>query len=651
MTSFCSLSSRMLARFLFLANLMLIIALVVFANENEGAIDSSSLPDRLCFKVGKDGLLGFIDTSGKIVTQPAYDYCEMDGWRGGYLWVMTFNKPYSGTFIDRDGVPISDPKFGNLQDLSPGYNNSSFWKGYAWVVLEGGKTAYIDTKANILPDNNQGYPDEKGWVIFSEGGKSGYLDRTGKVAIPARYDFAGSFTEDMAAVRINGRDRLIRRDGSYVCGADYEFVKSSSMNRCLFWVGINGQIGLAEESGKLISDFLFDEFYDGYRVWQGLAFVRKTGGLWTLLDKKGERLTPPAFIEFEKILGWDEIGYMRVTGEGGVGLVDMRGRFQAPCEFDDVVPFVIGKVFVKKNHKWGLIDEDHVFLLEPQFNSVSTLSGQFAIVNVYEPIESDALGVGNYKWNIVSGEGKLLFPFQKGRAWHSGAHNDPVTIGVGQTRDLFNVWQQEYVLPVIYDKIESWGDGLLAVWKGEYVGLVTVEGKWLVTHELMIVGLPAKLCNKFGVIKACTGMGLISDRGEILLPCEFEEIGLLSENLVPAKDDGLWGYVNLEGKWLIKPRFEEAASFLNGYAAVRFNGRTGFINSKGEMKVDFRYEDVGYMLDGRFPFATTVDEKKVWGVADLYGNVNLSPEYDCIEWIDFEPGSTRNHGKPGWHEF
>ena len=84
---------------------------------------------------------------------------------------------------------------------------------------------------------------------------------------------------------------------------------------------------------------------------------------------------------------------------------------------------------------------------------------------------------------------------------------------------------------------------------------------------------------------------------------------------------------------------------------MRQDGQVGLIDKGGKVRVPFRYADAGYVFERRFPVAVEKDEKRRWGVADLAGNTILPPDYDCVEWIDLAPGTTRYHGNPGWFEY
>ena len=224
------------------------------------------------------------------------------------------------------------------------------------------------------------------------------------------------------------------------------------------------------------------------------------------------------------------------------------------------------------------------------------------------------------------------------------------------------------LLPVEHDGVDAWGSrtmldevdaaptrpGLVKASKGGMLALFGVDGHPILPWESATTELPSDhlpLTNGVGKIVCAGKAGLIREDGRIALACRYEDVGSLSEGLVAAKQEGRWGYVKLDGKWIVPPRYEEAGAFRNGFAAVRQDGDVGLIDKRGKVRVPFRYADAGYVLNDRFPFADEKDGKRLWGVADLAGNTILPSEYDCVEWIDLEPGTTRYHGKPGWSEF
>ena len=52
--------------------------------------------------------------------------------------------------------------------------------------------------------------------------------------------------------------------------------------------------------------------------------------------------------------------------------------------------------------------------------------------------------------------------------------------------------------------------------------------------------------------------------------------GFFSDGLIPAQQDGLWGYLNLKGEFEIEPIYKEVGNFENGFAVVKLNDTNGY---------------------------------------------------------------------------
>ncbi len=145
------------------------------------------------------GYYGFIDNTGKLVI-PKVENSMM-------LVAPEFSEGladvYNGTgsyhyFIDKTGELAFPHKFGFARNFS---------EGLAAVKNNNFKWGYIDkTGKLVIPSKYDGYDENRN---FSEGlaqildektGKVGYIDKTGKIVIPCQFDSGGSFKEGLAKV-------------------------------------------------------------------------------------------------------------------------------------------------------------------------------------------------------------------------------------------------------------------------------------------------------------------------------------------------------------------------------------------------------------------------------------------------------------------
>lgn len=78
---------------------------------------------------------------------------------------------------------------------------------------------------------------------------------------------------------------------------------------------------------------------------------------------------------------------------------------------------------------------------------------------------------------------------------------------------------------------------------------------------------------------------------------DFDYVGRFNEDgLAPARNDGLWGFVDCNGKIVVPFKYEWTNDFANGIAPVKLNNKYAFINIKGELVTKFKYTDACNVL-------------------------------------------------------
>jgi hypothetical protein len=177
---------------------------------------------------------------------------------------------------------------------------------------------------------------------FSDGlaavhkGGWGYIDRTGKVVIPARYLQARPFSEGVAPVKGQSGWLFIDKTGRPVDGL----------------------------SG----------FEDATSFSGGLAAVQ-VGGKWRFITREGQKKFE---LEFTTVSNFSEgLAAVQETKNGKYGFIDASGTYLIQPVFDDAKPFAEGLAAVRSNKRWGYI----------------TKSGEMRIPNRY-PLFADAFMAG-----------------------------------------------------------------------------------------------------------------------------------------------------------------------------------------------------------------------------------------------------------------
>ena len=122
--------------------------------------------------------------------------------------------------------------------------------------------------------------DDAKYQRYEKNGLYGFK-KDGAVVIPAKYNFADSFSEGLARVVINGKWSYIDKSGKEVIQLKYDVVGDFSEG--LAAVKLNGKCGYINKSGKEVIPLKYDSAYY-FSNGQASAILN---GEWGYIDKQG----------------------------------------------------------------------------------------------------------------------------------------------------------------------------------------------------------------------------------------------------------------------------------------------------------------------------------------------------------------------------
>ncbi|MHB8067861.1 MAG: WG repeat-containing protein [Desulfobaccales bacterium] len=281
-----------------------------------------------------------------------------------------------------------------------------------WPVTQDGKWGYIDqTGRLIIPCKFESAADfSEGLAAVDIKEKTGYIDKTGKVVIPPRFLSGYPFSGGMALVVIREfkKDRYhmhqlgyINRSGKLVIRRQ-EALDSKSLHisskDLFFSEGLlnlthNNKAGFIDKTGKQV---ISPRYADAHPFYEGLAAV-KISDKYGYIDKSGKMVIPPQF----ESAGLFSDGLAYVFAKGKHGYIDKSGKmvFEGE-EYEWVREFSEGLAAARgKNDKYGFIDKTGKFAIPPQFARVGNFSEGLAAV---QPV--DAGWPGNLAYINAKGE-------------------------------------------------------------------------------------------------------------------------------------------------------------------------------------------------------------------------------------------------------
>ena len=233
-----------------------------------------------------NGKWGVIDKSDNLVIPFKYDYVG-DFSNGRAEFELNGRKGY----IDKYGTEHYD-NGGSAPKKNVTYNVAKFSVPAKAIFYDG--LAVVES-------------NDSGWACDV---KKGYIDKNGSVIIPFKYEDAWSFSEGLAAVKLNGKWGFIDKNGNVVIPFTYNYAWSFCAG--LARVNLCGEWGFIDKSNNVVIPFKYDYVWD---FSNGRAEF-ELNGRKGYLDKYGKEYnndggyipsTPSAKVENKQTVATDDI--------------------------------------------------------------------------------------------------------------------------------------------------------------------------------------------------------------------------------------------------------------------------------------------------------------------------------------------------------
>ena len=147
--------------------------------------------------------------------------------------------------------------------------------------------------------------------------KWGFVDETGKLVIPCKYDRVHGFVEGLAAVWLNGKGGFIDKTDNVVIPLKYGEI--SEFSEGLAKVSFNGKYGFIDKTDKVVIPFEYDFAYGfsekllANELPKGFAMVliKGTNGFsdakYGFFDKTGTKVVPVKYTKDKAIRKFNKL--------------------------------------------------------------------------------------------------------------------------------------------------------------------------------------------------------------------------------------------------------------------------------------------------------------------------------------------------------
>ena len=233
----------------------------VYDGQEQRSVDFNSAPEISAYEVVyvKDqNQWGLINGEAKTIVRCSYDFISM--FDNGLAWTMNGGR-YG--VIDKDGCERQPCRFDAVEyrsadGVATKFDGSAsqvdFHDRMAYVKAHG-KTGVMNHDATILVEpmyDSIELPRDSMFRVCL-GGRYGYLDSNGKVAITCMYPSATDFSEGLAAVKKPGDDErfyFIDKTGKEVFKKKVDRVGLFSDGKCQVWIVKKNKTYFIDKEGK-----------------------------------------------------------------------------------------------------------------------------------------------------------------------------------------------------------------------------------------------------------------------------------------------------------------------------------------------------------------------------------------------------------------
>lgn len=303
--------------------------------------------------VKQNGKWGYVNSLGVQVIECIYEDAEafsqglapvqLNG-RWGYINeggmnVIPASYQYAGVFQE-NGLALvrSEGFYGYINSsgemvIPAAYDSASAFSSAGMaLVSKNGLYGYIDATGNAVIALNYTYlgPFYSGLAPAKTQEQFGYIDTTGAFVIQPKYEYAEAFSQDgVAKVTVTGKYMFINTKGEPI--TETAFSKAGTFQNGYAVVTVDGKQGLLKPDGTYA--IAPGEYGFPKPVCEELLVFRDPAGLYGYMDTAGTVVIPAQFTDAQS---FRKDGFAAVEKDGKWGIVDKTGSWIADARFEEI---------------------------------------------------------------------------------------------------------------------------------------------------------------------------------------------------------------------------------------------------------------------------------------------------------------------------
>ena len=570
----------------------------------------------------------------------------MEDYLNKYDWVAPFNQGVA--------IVVKDNKYGAIltggqEIIEPSYEYiSSFKDGFAQAIkngccvmvdLSGSECKQSGNKIIRVPKEYDVVRDFKdGFACVQKDGKWGVIDTDCKEIIPPKFFYISDFVKGTAKYKkydnsswgfLNSdgfcsdcnlkKEPEIEADGTLIIE---RYEKTNEINKDkevkrIIRIDNNGNIIVKNGNNDVI---VSNEYHIARDFYCGVACVQNTDGCWGAINERGEVILPFDYFsiqdfECERSFACDKKRRLRLVSSTG----SVFEEFDYSWYSYDCRPFWGDYAIIKKDNqcrssysfnredeKYGVIDKSGQEILKIAYDRIKDIKEDHVVAEITD--------IGEFCFGLDGKSCIIDNQIIKIPDWCLGVQHIKRDIfsalSDGKEWGLINT-NGETLCEPIFDKIGDVRDDIVV---GESYSTGWSSGWGTI--------LPSSYkITKYGFFIVASGVSK---------PAIYDTIPELEGNYYKVKQNGLYGYIGLNGEEVLKPEYKEIVCNKNSYYIVskKVNDegdiKQGLLNAHFETIFEPQYEEITIIRKGLYRICKLYSRPKKWTLFNDSGQISNS---------------------------
>lgn len=509
------------------------------------------------YKVRNGNRFGLLDRNGRTVLPANYRKIELQ--ENQYSIITAVDKLQG--MVDPQGNMVLPVEFTSIGPVVSG--------GFRFLQRQDQHGLSDSTGHIVVPPryDQLGFPSENRIAALQDG-KWGYLDFSGRIAIPFRYPEEGP-------VRVS---------------------RSFSENRA--WTTTDSLVLLIDTSGRTIRELPGDAFDQVYSFRQGRAFIQRDSAtyysFYGFIDRNGDTVLPTRY---------DAVGAFNKHGIGWVGYSEKHNGFLTRRLIDTTGQPINDRRYnqlERIGNRYILGTEKTKTLIDPRTGEEMAM--EFASISERKTRRDSVFFV------VTDGQGnsRLLDSDMHERipaGYRSFGSMDASLVWVYNAGKWgLSDYQGQLRIPIVYDTESGWSEaGLFTASKNRRGGVIDTLGREIVPFHYNNVYIDETSGHIIAHRKGEAPTDLFDLNGRPVSVGEWDYIGgFYGQTFTHVRKDGKIGVVDIHMNIICEPKYDNIGRFRtdDGIAWVVLDKKVGYIDTNFNVVIPMVYDDGTVFANG-----------------------------------------------------